>query len=199
MKYNVVFVGVGGQGVLFSSKVIARAAFRKGLYVRTMHYKGMAQRGGSVKSFVRMGDVLAPTVPKAGADLVVSFELAETLNAYEYIDFDRTKVIVCDYKFPSLLNVLGKEKYPEELKEEFIALGFKVIDPMKELKEHGLPPVVMNSYLLGVVSKIEGFPLSADEIKEEIRASAKRMKEENEKAFDLGASAKLRQFFTLPF
>ncbi len=189
MRYNVVLVGVGGQGVLFSSRVIARAAFEEGMYVRTMHYKGMAQRGGSIKSFVRIGEVLAPTIPKAGADLVVSFELAETLNAYEYIDFERTKVVVCNYKFPSLLNVLEKEKYPEELKEEFIGLGFKVIDPMKALREEGLPPVVMNSYVLGVISKIKGFPIRPEKLLEVLLSSVKRMKEENEKAFNLGISS----------
>jgi indolepyruvate ferredoxin oxidoreductase beta subunit len=69
MTYNVLIVGVGGQGVLLASRVIGEAAMREGHEVVMSEVHGMAQRGGSVSAVVRFGQgVLSPLVPKAGAD-----------------------------------------------------------------------------------------------------------------------------------
>lgn len=69
---NVVFAGVGGQGVLKGSDILAEAAFRAGLDVKKAEIHGMSQRGGSVTSDVRFGaDVQSPMVPKGEADYLV--------------------------------------------------------------------------------------------------------------------------------
>jgi indolepyruvate ferredoxin oxidoreductase beta subunit len=75
---NVVFVGLGGQGVIKASDILADAAFRAGLDVKKSELHGMSQRGGSVSSDVRFGDkVLSPMVPPGEADFVVVLEAAE--------------------------------------------------------------------------------------------------------------------------
>ena len=78
---NVLLTGVGGQGTVLAAKVLAQAAQAKGWQVRTAETIGMAQRGGSVVSHVRMGDngeeVIAPLVAKGTADMIIAFEPAE--------------------------------------------------------------------------------------------------------------------------
>ena len=76
---NVVFAGLGGQGVIKASDILAEAAFRAGLDVKKSELHGMSQRGGSVSSDVRFGkEVLSPMVPPGEADFVVVLEAAET-------------------------------------------------------------------------------------------------------------------------
>ena len=86
---NIMLTGVGGQGTVLAAKMLAQAAQHKGWQVRTAETIGMAQRGGSVVSHVRMGDlgeaVPEPLLPLASADLVVSFEPAEAVRALPYL------------------------------------------------------------------------------------------------------------------
>ena len=86
---NVLLCGVGGQGTVLAAKVLAQAAQSKGWHVRTAETIGMAQRGGSVTSHVRMGDagelVDAPLVSRASADLIVAFEPGEAARSLPYL------------------------------------------------------------------------------------------------------------------
>ena len=85
---NILLTGVGGQGTVLAAKVLAQAAEAKGWHVRTAETIGMAQRGGSVVSHVRMGDegeeVFSPLLEHGSADLVVAFEPAEAARALPY-------------------------------------------------------------------------------------------------------------------
>ncbi len=93
---NILLAGVGGQGTVLAAKLLACAASSKGWHVRTAETIGMAQRGGSVVSHVRMGDrgeeVLAPLIPHGKADLIVAFEPGEAARALPYLS--RTGMIV---------------------------------------------------------------------------------------------------------
>ncbi len=86
---NVLLTGVGGQGTVLAAKVLAQAAQSKGWHVRTAETIGMAQRGGSVVSHVRMGDqaeeVFSPLVAKRSADLIIAFEPAEAARVVDYL------------------------------------------------------------------------------------------------------------------
>lgn len=86
---NILLTGVGGQGTVLAAKVLAQAAQDKGWQVRTAETIGMAQRGGTVVSHVRMGnageEVLAPLVSRGTADLIVAFEPAEAARALPYL------------------------------------------------------------------------------------------------------------------
>ena len=84
--FNCLVVGVGGQGVVLASRLVAAACMRAGAFVRTAETIGMSQRGGSVASHVRAAsdDAALPSslIESAGADLVLSFEPGEALRAY---------------------------------------------------------------------------------------------------------------------
>ena len=81
MSTNVILAGVGGQGAVLASKLLARAAMERGLPVKTAETIGMAQRGGSVFSHVRMGEgAHSPLIGRGRADAIVAFEPAEAVR-----------------------------------------------------------------------------------------------------------------------
>lgn len=91
---NIILAGVGGQGTVLASKLIAQAAMEKGYQVRTAETIGMAQRGGCVFSHVRIGDTLySPLVPKQTADVIIGFEPAEAVRALSYLKPHGTVVV----------------------------------------------------------------------------------------------------------
>lgn len=84
--FNIVIAGVGGQGVLMASRVLSESALASGMDVKQNEVHGMAQRGGSVISFVRMGErVNSPVVMPGTADLLISFEPLEALRYIHYL------------------------------------------------------------------------------------------------------------------
>jgi indolepyruvate ferredoxin oxidoreductase beta subunit len=86
MNKNCLICGVGGQGVVLASRLIASAAMDNGLFVRTAETIGMAQRGGSVVSHVRWGDdIHSPLIPFGEADLILALEPAEAVRALHYL------------------------------------------------------------------------------------------------------------------
>lgn len=86
---SVMLTGVGGQGTVLAAKVLAQAAQDKGWHVRTAETIGMAQRGGTVVSHVRMGndgeEVFTPLIARGGADLIIAFEPAEAARTLSYL------------------------------------------------------------------------------------------------------------------
>ena len=84
--FNIVIAGVGGQGVLMASRVLSESALASGMDVKQNEVHGMAQRGGSVISFVRIGErVNSPVVMPGTADLLISFEPLEALRYIHYL------------------------------------------------------------------------------------------------------------------
>jgi len=83
---NVIIAGIGGQGTVLSSRLIAAAAMKNGSFVRTAETIGMAQRGGSVTSHVRIdSEDAASMIPPAGADLLIAFKASEALRASHFL------------------------------------------------------------------------------------------------------------------
>jgi indolepyruvate ferredoxin oxidoreductase beta subunit len=91
---NCILAGVGGQGTVLASKIIAQSAMAKGLCARTAETIGMAQRGGCVVSHVRFGDTIdSPMIPLHMADLILGFEPAEAVRCLPYLKSDGTVVV----------------------------------------------------------------------------------------------------------
>lgn len=94
MSTNIVLCGVGGQGTILASKLIATAAMERGIPVKTAETIGMAQRGGSVFSHVRVGDGAAsPLVGRGKADVIVAFEPAEAVRQLPFLRHGGTVVV----------------------------------------------------------------------------------------------------------
>ncbi len=95
MNKNILLCGVGGQGTVLASRLIALAAMEKGMTAKGAETIGMAQRGGSVVSHVRVGeDIHSPLIPHKKADLIIGFEPAEAVRCLPYLKENGT-VIVC--------------------------------------------------------------------------------------------------------
>lgn len=156
---NVLVVGVGGQGVLVASEVLAAAALLSGLDVKKSEVHGMAQRGGSVVSHVRFGwTVHSPLVEKGEADFLVSFERLETLR---YLDYLRRSswVVMNDQKVLPLPVSSGKAQYPGGIERIVRGAGLR----LKSVDGPGLAERAgnrraVNSVVLGVLSRLLPFP-----------------------------------------
>ena len=94
MNKNILLCGVGGQGIVLASKLIAQAAMENSLPVMSAETIGMAQKGGSVFSHVRIGSNLStPMIPKGGADVIIGFEPAEAVRMLPYLKKDGTVIV----------------------------------------------------------------------------------------------------------
>ena len=115
---SVLMAGVGGQGIILASDILSEVMLDAGYDVKKSEIHGMAQRGGSVSSHIRIGQkIYSPTIPKGDADYLICFEKLELLR---WLDFckEETRVIVNDLEInPPAVN-LGQATYPRELFEE---------------------------------------------------------------------------------
>lgn len=195
---NVLLTGVGGQGTVLAAKVLAQAAQAKGWRVRTAETIGMAQRGGSVVSHVRMGDngeeVIAPLVAKGTADMIIAFEPAEAARVLPYLAPDGVMVSATTSIQP-ITAALSTESYlakatiaslDERLNECAAAPArFVLVDDEAVLSQVGNRKA-LNTVLLAFALKTGHLPLSLDDLRDAIRACVKpRFVELNLAAIDL--------------
>lgn len=151
---NILLAGVGGQGILLASEILAEAGMLAGFDVKKSEIHGMSQRGGSVVSHVRFGaEVFSPVVPAGEGDILFGFELLET---YRYLELLRpgAKVIANDFRIQPPAVLLGQERYPEDLPQRIAARfsDFTLIDGLQIATATGNPRVA-NTVLLGAVSR----------------------------------------------
>lgn len=193
MRYNVQMVGVGGQGVLLASMVIGEAAMRKGMEVAMSEVHGMAQRGGSVTSTIRMGDdIISPLIPKGGADLLLAFEPIEAYRSLEYANED-TFIVANTHPIIPITVSMGADEYPDL---------DNIIDKMRSASSRVIPvnatdiaiefggAIATNSVLIGAVAAVKGFPLSVEELKESLLERVpEKFRQMNERAFEGGYQA----------
>ena len=156
MTKSILLVGVGGQGTILISKIIAAGLNEMGYDVKMSEIHGMSQRGGSVSSQVRFGkQVLSPVIELGGADLLVSFEKMEALRWLEYLR-PEGKVVVNDYEIPSAPVLSGAAEYPAGILDELCARAFTiVVDAAAEAERLG-GAKAMNVLLLGATIKLMG-------------------------------------------
>ena len=113
MKKDIIIVGVGGQGILLTSKILGYLALKMGDDVKVSEVHGMSQRGGSVITHVRIGqNVASPLVTPGEADLVISFEWLEALRAEFYLKPEGA-VIANTRRMLPMPVIMGKAEYPE--------------------------------------------------------------------------------------
>jgi indolepyruvate ferredoxin oxidoreductase beta subunit len=152
--FDILIIGVGGQGVLLASEILSDAAMRAGLDVKKSEIHGMSQRGGVVSSHVRIAPkVYSPTIQEGQADILMSFEQAEGLRAINWLNPEGTAIISRTTLIPAIVTSSKKFHYPEDAIAEMRKKVKSVIavDADKIAAELGEPRLV-NTILLGVVS-----------------------------------------------
>ena len=188
-EYNVSIVGVGGTGLLTAAAVLGEAAVKQGEKVRIGEIHGLAQRGGVVNCDVRIGDrVFGPIIMDLKANVLLSFELAETLRALKKVSPEGT-ILMNNYKMiPPGVSAKG-DQYIDEEKVLAVAKKFTknvfVLDALKLAKKTG-DPRTMNIVMVGALAGIAGFPLKTDLLRKALLELFPKTGDTNIKAFDLG-------------
>jgi indolepyruvate ferredoxin oxidoreductase beta subunit len=187
--YNVYIAGVGGQGVVRTSIIIGLACVKKGVNVVMSEIHGMAQRGGSVPAEMKIGEAYSPIIEKGGADLLISFEPAESLRAMSKLSKDTVAVVNTQPIIPVTVALgtsvyLDPKMYIDELRSKLKKVV--VLDAESMAREAG-NILALNMVMLGASSATPGFPVEKEflvaAMKENLPAKAI---DANLRAFDMG-------------
>jgi indolepyruvate ferredoxin oxidoreductase beta subunit len=193
MKLDIVFSGVGGQGVVVLSDIYCEAAMLDGFDVAKAEVHGMAQRGGAIVAYARIGDkVESPLIETGKADVLVGFEILETARALPMLKKNGTVIVNMKYIQPNCMVSGTKPKKIEELMQLLRSRatvhevdGIGIAEKLGNL-------LVVNTILLGALSALPKVPVKRESFEQAI---AGRLKEKyvslNLKAFNLGRESVL--------
>ena len=189
---NILISGVGGQGVLRASEILAEAAMKHNIPIKASETHGMAQRGGSVVTYVRMSNKAhGPLIPEGDADVILAFEAAEALRYINYAG-PKTKVIMNEFRIIPVPVLSGLAEYPS---------NDKIIPAVKEFcsdvivfnateKAEAVGNIrATNTVMLGALAATGVLPFPAETLKEIIEKKWPKFAEINLKAFDAGFAA----------
>lgn len=188
MNHNILLCGVGGQGIVLTSKLIAAAAMEKGYSVMSAETIGMAQKGGSVFSFLRVSDdeLYCPMFPKRSADLIIGFEPAETVRMLPYLK-EGGCIVMNSHPVMPVTAALGGSDYNGSEMIGYLQKNVSkliVIDGEKACREIGSPKV-LNMVMLGTAVRSGVLPVSSDEVRSAMLKMVKpQFHELNSKALD---------------
>jgi indolepyruvate ferredoxin oxidoreductase beta subunit len=177
MRWDIVFSGIGGQGVVVLSDIFCEAALMDGFDVAKAEVHGMAQRGGSIVAYARLGEkVEAPLIERGKADAILGFEMLETARVLPMLKKNGTVVVNTKYIPPNTMC----DNSSEPLTQEQLLSTIKIATELGNV-------LVVNTILLGALSALPENPVKVESYK---KAIAARLKEKyvnlNLKAFRLG-------------
>ncbi len=179
MLISTVVTGVGGQGVVSATDIIASVALNAGLDVKKSDVHGMAQRGGAVTSFVRYGGrIYSPIIEQDTADFLIALEELEALRGIGFVK-DKGVVILSDFHTPPPDVALGFKEYPKHIQDQLMKIkpGIRCYkaDVNTMLKQH--PGYSINMFLLGLYARFQSYEevLWCAAIKERFKKSEKAM------------------------
>jgi indolepyruvate ferredoxin oxidoreductase beta subunit len=192
--FKIVVAGVGGQGTLLASRLLAEAAIKSGMHVKIGETYGMAQRGGPVMGHIQIGgETNNPQIRKGEADVLIGFEPAEAVRrGVTYLKKDGLALINSRVTAPVEV-VSGMMSYPD-MKElmgllEEVTSNIHLFDATGIAEEAG-DPITTNIVMLGAIVESGLLPYSEQTVVETLKESLKpQFIELNMKAFELGKKA----------
>lgn len=171
MKTDIILCGVGGQGTVLASRLLAAAAMRQNLPIKTAETIGMAQRGGSVFSHVRMGEGAAsPLVGSGRADLILGFEPAEAVRQLPYLH-DGGAAVVSNRPIVPVSATVGGPAYDLEAIMDYLRSKVErlvVVDAEAAATELGSAKC-LNVVLLGAAVRCGALPFSLEDMEDAVR------------------------------
>ena len=177
MERKLILAGIGGQGVIYATKVLSHAALARGERVMASENHGMSQRGGSVLAHVKIGGSDAPLIRRGTADALVAFDRVEALRNLPFV---RAGGSVC-------VNSTNGLDPAVMARLTDLNVGVFALDADACAKELGAPAVT-NLVVLGLAAVRECLGLSVDDLKDAVRAlGPARAVELNLKALEMGA------------
>ena len=186
--FNVSLVGVGGQGILLTSDVLALAAMHAGLDVKKSEIHGMSQRGGSVISQVRFGDkVFSPIIPDGASDILVSFERTEALR-WAHLAKPGAKIVVNDMERIPITVSSGLQPPAKDVDKRLAAYPGLLLIAANPLAEQAGNLRAANVVVMGALSTLVPFDEEHWQAAMRERIPAKLL-DVNRRAFALGRAA----------
>jgi len=193
ITFNLMIAGVGGQGTVLASRLIAAAAIKKGFDIRTTETIGMAQRGGCVFGHVRIGEnIYSPLIPSGNADALIAFEPAEAVRQLSYLKKDGT-LLVCDNAIKPITDSgIAGSSYEASTMIEYLKknTGKLIIVEGKKLENYNAKTFnikTLNVMLLGAAAQSGIFPFDAQSILDIMpEVLPQRFLEMNLNAFETG-------------
>jgi indolepyruvate ferredoxin oxidoreductase, beta subunit len=187
-SWNILIAGVGGQGTLLTSRILGALAQAAGYDVKVSEVHGMAQRGGSVLTYVKMAEkVYSPIIEQGGADVLLAFEQLEALRYAPSLKPGGT-VLVNMQKILPMPVIMGKQPYPEDIIGQLKKYNCTVVaaDALAKAVKAGNAKAV-NTVMLGMLSNIMDIDarLWEDALKECVPA---KLLDVNMRAFEEGKS-----------
>lgn len=164
--YKIYLIGVGGQGTIKTATIIGEAAMAQGLNAVMSEVHGMAQRGGTVVTEIKVGKANSPLIERNSADLVLAFEPSELLRVLSRIGKDSRVIANRSVIIPFTVS-LGISEYPDKV-QMFDKLRKEInhlylIDAEKLARKAG-NIITVNMVILGAVLAISGFPVKKEAI-----------------------------------
>lgn len=195
-RARVFLTGVGGQGTLTATTLLARTALDAGIPVTSGEIHGMAQRGGVVESTLLLGGYLSPTISRGEADVLLGFELLEILRALPILR--PGGIIVGNAETIQPVGVcLGRECYPPlevVLAAAKAHAGSVVLVPCQTLAAQAGTAKAANTVLLGAAAAVNALPFDLAALTRSVdRYLAPKLVPVNRKALELGAEAALAE------
>ena len=189
-EFNILITGVGGQGVILMSELLGRAAVADGLRVRGSEILGMAVRGGSVTSVIRVGDeVYGPLIPMGKCDVLIGMEPSEALRNITYLAKSSLVLVNTAVTIPFTVSI-GESKYPSlaEILEKLSKASERIIKlDAAQIAEQAGSLLTTNIVMLGALFGTGKLPLSIETIKASIQTHfPAKTAPVNIRAFDLG-------------
>ena len=189
-SYNLLNVGVGGQGVIRAAQILSYAALLDNYKIRTAETHGMAQRGGSVASYLRFGtEVEGPLIPRGKTDTILAFEASEAVRIFNYAGPETVFLINEDIIVPPMIHQMGMD-YPSltEIHDflKNVSSNIFFIDGEKIATDLGNVRT-MNVVMLGVLIGLQVLPLKKETLEKAILSYLpSKFHDINKKAFELG-------------
>jgi indolepyruvate ferredoxin oxidoreductase, beta subunit len=188
MSFDVLIVGIGGQGTILTSNILGEACVIEGIPVRGAETHGMAQRGGSVESQIRIGQEYGPQIAPGTADLIISFDLMEAARYCHYLKKGGFIFTSQEYVVPTSVFMQDFPAPDEQMIMGLIGDRKVVVVEARRLAEEAGSILTQNIVLLGAASS--HLPLQEQSLRDAIsRTVPKKTIELNLKAFDLGKAA----------
>lgn len=184
-SFDILIVGIGGQGTILASNILGEACLVESRHVKGAETHGMAQRGGSVESHIRIDGKYGPLIPPGQADLLISFDLLEALRYSHYLKSGGRMVVNRHLVLPTSV-FTQKLAAPSEVEIETALKKFDLclLDADKMATEAG-SPLSQNVVMLGAAAR--SIPLKPESLLAAVqRLVPKKTVEINTKAFEMG-------------
>jgi len=196
--YNIMFCGVGGQGLMLLSAILGKAGVDSGLKVMTGEQHGLSQRQGSIYVHFRIGNPISPLIPYGKADMMIAMEATEALRYVEYLKEDG--VVIMSNRIMPAVTETKKIALDKEKKNKYLTVE-QIVERLKQITKHVVlldslelaikagNPRTENSVLVGATVACADFPIPKEEVRKAVLALVPpKTIDANSKAFDLGCS-----------